>query len=406
MRANLAINDIVISWLSALGVALYLYYITRKPTRSFLERSTIFLLVTLLFYLVSRALYWQFSDPIFKQINFAFAALVPFSLTIFVESVLRRHSPLWFKVFVATGALLFLLLAVFSMLPDYQTVFLAFMGYVLLSVSILIILLLFRDETSLLHVENNIASSTATVLLFSAPLLVTDFMDAISLGIPVKMGAISALIFIYTRVRMTSQIGEKGIVLKESSSIIFRAILVTLCLALIFSTHNTGILIHIFAISLTFILLFMIMSRITLLNKYSNSSSFMQWLATNNNQSQDAFIDSIQQLQSLKDYIVLNEDDLNIYDIPTCINQLSACAGIVSVSDLKMLAITPDTVDVVEQLTDLLQQHQMTHVCLINKKPVKLLLFHLAQLAGGGFEELEVRIVQRFATALGDRHDP
>src|SRR6476646_8299211 len=104
---DIARGDAALAWLCAVGVAHYIAYIHRQATRSLLERRMLMLLYCLEAFFIARGFTHVTPGRCVSVATLAPAILLPLAATVFVEGMLRRHTALAFKIFVALGSVFF-----------------------------------------------------------------------------------------------------------------------------------------------------------------------------------------------------------------------------------------------------------------------------------------------------------
>jgi len=193
MVDNVAL-DVAITWAGAAGCAYYLrsLYAHGRPG-SGAQRFLMLLLTSLLFV---RGLAWLTGDTILKRLTLAFACWLPLAVTLFIERVLRRHHPLWLKLFALATSVVFFLLDVSVGLPGHRPWLMAFLTCFALVLSGNGLLLGARRSGTLSAGEERLAGLLLVIAAISLPLVVSDFRTVTGAG-PVRMGAIAALLFVY-----------------------------------------------------------------------------------------------------------------------------------------------------------------------------------------------------------------
>ena len=96
MEPNPVFADVAITWMGATGTALYLRSLGSAGWREHKAAISLASLLTLLLFL--RGVAWWQSEPALMRVVLAVATLLPLSVTLFCERILRRHHPLWLKL--------------------------------------------------------------------------------------------------------------------------------------------------------------------------------------------------------------------------------------------------------------------------------------------------------------------
>jgi len=195
--------DGVINLLAATGVAGFALHVLlpvrRNRLPSLLEIRFGVLALLLALFMASRGLFWISGFDAFFAISFLAVCFVPLGILLAVEGLLRRHAPLFLKLFALLGAFV-CLITTLLMAPTSSMVYSTFLA----SFQILGLLLPFswaflRDRTQLSRRENRRISGMITLTLIGVPLIATDFSDLVA-GLPVRLGALAILMFAYAAV--------------------------------------------------------------------------------------------------------------------------------------------------------------------------------------------------------------
>ncbi len=110
----------------------------------------------------------------FDRVVLFAAALIPLSVLVLTEGLLRRHAPRWIKAPVAVGTVGFAVLALF---PVTQGGLYALLGFQIAGLTAAGWLVLTREGESLSAAENRAAGRLGLSLLLLIPLAVADFLS-------------------------------------------------------------------------------------------------------------------------------------------------------------------------------------------------------------------------------------
>ena len=106
--------EVLLNWVVAAGVVAYLIFVITRPTPSEMEKRRAILLALLAVFLTARGFRWLTDHPTAGVIANASISAFPLLLVIFVEQLLRRHSPLFLKITVAVATIIFCYISLFS----------------------------------------------------------------------------------------------------------------------------------------------------------------------------------------------------------------------------------------------------------------------------------------------------
>ncbi len=397
--------DAIITWLGAAGIWFYISYILRHRTNSILERSILFLLFCLFFLFIVRGFYWLFQERWLGQLEFLSAALLPLAIVIFGEGLIRRHFPLYIKVVALSASIFFEVANLFDQLQSNRYLLIMLM---MIDISIIIATgfeMIRVDKSTLTKNEIRFNNALIVAAVFAAPLLVTDFREEIP-WIPCRLGSDGALIFIYTCVRMNNLQDTQRIVFGEILTIIARAILIAISFMAISGHIGLMDILKYFPLSLTFVLLYSILYRIKTIRVEERGRSFLRWLLFAKSSNIDSFLDSFQHLPLTQAHMILREKELVNYDLNTIFQRYGSNVKVLHLSRLRNLIKkrTPAVnLDATEQLVDILERYQMSHVCLVSNSPPLLLLFSLPLAVGTQLDEMKLNVIVKICRMLQRR---
>src|SRR5262245_34993819 len=107
---QLAQFDGLLSFLVAFGLLLVLRRLHRSESLTSFEKKLYWILIYLCLLLVIRVPYIGFQiHMFFGPMTYMAASLFAFSVFLYFETLLRRHMPLWVKIFSSLGTVYFVL---------------------------------------------------------------------------------------------------------------------------------------------------------------------------------------------------------------------------------------------------------------------------------------------------------
>jgi hypothetical protein len=394
--------DVLITWVGAVTLLRYRVALGRRRERSALERRTGFLVSAMAMLLLLRGFAWLNSDV--RWLGAAMllpATLLPLAMTLFVEGLLRRHVSRWVKwlaVGVTTaatvGAITLRILSAADPRPNF-----VLLGALLLMMVVLGLVLARRDRGSLSRSENGLVRACLLVTLLSLPLVATDFH--LDLGWPTpRLGTIGALLFCYTLLRRPQEHARLGRWARDIGRLFLRAGIVCLLLLVALRTAPRELLAPAFALATTLVLAAAINDRLTYTNVSRSEVALLRWLARAPATSLPGFVRELHHLPLTADALVIEEPDLAMY------GRDALCAALATGRPVHSLARLREERAVhsegralaargADQLTDLLERAEMTHVALLSKNPLRLLLANIPELPGAADAELALGAVVR-----------
>jgi hypothetical protein len=397
--------DVIITWLGAAGVWLYISFILRHRTRNVLERSILFLLFCLFSILLVRGFFWLFRYSWLGNLEFVSAALLPLAIVIFGEGLIRRHFPLSVKVFALAAAVVFEIVNFFGQLQSNTVLLITLMTVEIVTIAATGFEILRADRSTLTRNEVQFINALVVAAVFAVPLLVTDFREEIP-WIPCRLGSDGALIFIYTCVRMSNLQDTRRIVFAEILTIIARSILIAVSFMAIAGSFRWINIARYFPLALTFVLLYSILYRLKTIKVAERGRSFVRWLLLARTSSLDQFLDSLKQLPLTQEHMVLRRENLESYDLAAIFRQYGSNVKVLHLSRLKKQLkkrTAAANLEATEQLEDILERHQMSHVCLISHTPPLMLLLSVPAGVGLQLDEMKLNVIVKICRLIQKR---
>lgn len=393
-------TDPLVSWIGAAGTLSYTVHIHRNRSRSHLEYTTLLLLYTLGALFLLRGHYWLTEDPRMQMPSFVPATVVPIVVTLFVEALLRRHAHPALKLFAAGGSFVCFVLNLVPIV-DRDTLWTISKVITLGTFAWLAWMVVRRDRRAHSTVENRLITSIGTSLAIAFFLALTDLQLAPS-WFHFRIGGIGGLIFVYVCIRLTDPDESSMAVLGELIGLAFQAVLITGALIVLLPAEPTDLYVSIFLLSLSFLLLYTIFSRLRGLRWESEHTSFFRWLLEMRCGSVDEFVDALEHLPLAREHRVVREREVEPADPAAMAVALDHIGEVSTLSSLRSMRRNNPGAhrDGIEQLIGLLQEHGMTHVTMLSSRPHTFLLLNLPQFASTHNPLLEIALLHKYAALL------
>ncbi|MEM5427942.1 hypothetical protein [Cupriavidus oxalaticus] len=403
---NALASDVTVTWLGALGCGLYLHFLwTRREAGT---GTGLFLFGVLTALLAVRGFAWLLGGPLLGRLVFAAATLLPIATTLFAEQLLRRHHPLWLKLLALGVSVMFFAINLVADLSTNVPLLLAFLAcYALVTASNGWFLLWLRDA-DLSSNEERLARAVVVVVALAVPLAATDFREELG-HVPVRLGALGALAFVYVLLNLSdSQRVVRGLLAHIAAALVFAVVLAG---AMALASHGPGqgfvqACLRGMPVALAWVLLTAIFVRIRAVSLAGDGNAFLRWLLHARLDTPDGFLHSLRRLPQTADHVVLGDAELAGY----ALGELFALAGKrrepVSIGDARAWARQPQGggtgsgIEAAEQLIDLMERHEMTHALLIARQPAMVVLLNLPQGANAAIGELRAAVILRLARHL------
>lgn len=394
--------EVLVTWVGAATLLRYRIALGRRRERSVLERRTGFLVSTLAMLLFLRGFSWL--RPELQWLGIAMllpAAMLPLAMTLFTEGLLRRHVSRWIKwLAVAATSVTALATIVLRIVdandPRPNWILLASL---LLMMAVLGATLARRDRASLSRSENGLVRACLIVALLGIPLVATDFR--VDLGWPVpRLGTIATLLFCYTLLRRPQEHARVIWWARDVGRLLLRAGIVSLMLLVALRTAPRELMAPLLALATALVLAVAIAERLAHANAANTEVALLRWLARPPARSVQGFVRELHHLPLTADALVVEEADLAMYDHGALCMALASGRPVHSLARLREERAVRSGQRVnaargADQLTDLLERSEMTHVALLSSRPLRLLLANIPELPGAADAELALGAVVR-----------
>lgn len=400
--------DIVSSFLAAVGCIAVLSWIVRTPGRSELERRSIPLLATLAaIYAVRCASWLAADDSIWRWAAFWPSTVLPLVMALFVEGLLRRHLPMWIKVFALAMTAAFMAqhaVPRFDLRPGFNLVWPV--GLVA-TMAVLARQLWVMRNAGLSRQERRMIAGVVVASIIAMPLVATDsrlFLDSLSL----RLGGAGGLLFLRSLVTPAGGDGLRDAVAGSARAFV-RA---TLIAAMVFVVLPGARLLEFgvaLELALCLILVFDLFDRLRRRRPREVDTQLLHWLATAPTDNLDSWRRAIRHAPLVGDAVVLDPDALARYDAAALRAVLEQHGPVVSAASLRALAATTSNdgrgntlLEGIEQAMDLLAVHDATHIGLLSAEPLRVLATNLPYV-GGRDTELQLRVILRTGQEAAER---
>lgn len=397
-------SDVTVTWLGALGCGLYLHFLWTRRETGTCSGTGLFLFGVLTALLAVRGFAWLLGGPLLGRLVFAAATLLPIATTLFAEQLLRRHHPLWLKLLALGVSVVFFAINLVADLSTNVPLLLAFLAcYAIVTASNGWFLLWLRDA-DLSGNEARLARAVVVAVALAVPLMATDFREELG-HVPVRLGALGALAFVYVLLSLSdSQRVVRGLLAHIAAALGFAVVLAG---AMALASHGPG---RGFAqaglrgmpVALAWVLLTAIFVRIRAVSLAGDGNAFLRWLLHARLDTPDGFLHSLRRLPQTADHVVLGDAELAGYALGELFALADRRREPVSIGDARALARQPQGsgIEAAEQLVDLMERHEMTHALLIARQPAMVVLLNLPQGANAAIGELRAAVILRLARHL------
>lgn len=394
--------DVLVTWVGAVTLMRYRYALGRRRERSALEKRTGFLISALALLLLLRGFAWLGDDDrLLGAVMLLPANMLPLAMTLFVEGLLRRHVARWIKwlavaltIAAATTTIVVRSLSGTSPWPNY-----VLLASLLVMMGVLGLTLARRDRSSLSRSENGLVRACLLVTLLALPLVATDFRFDVEWSLP-RLGTIGTLLFCYTLLRRPEEHAHLAWWARDIGRLLLRAAIVCLMLFVALRTAPSNLMAPLLALATTLVLAGAILNRLSESRGSRSEAALLRWLSRPPASSLHGFVRELHHLPLTSDALVIEARDLAMYDHDALCAALASGKPVHSLARLREERAVRSGSRVLaargaDQLTDLLERTEMTHVALLTNRPLRVLLANVPELPGAADAELALGAVVR-----------
>jgi hypothetical protein len=392
--------DIASSLLAAIGCFAVLAWIARTPGRSPLERWSVPLIATLGLVYGVRVVSWTTdAQSIARWWAFWPSTFLPIVMVLFVEGLLRRHLPMWIKLWGAILTIVFIgmhMVPRFDISPEWKWFW---PTGVVLTMALLARQMWIMRNAGLSRQERRLIAGIVIAVIISIPMTATDaglWLDYFKL----RLGAISGLLFLRALVTPPGGDGLRDSVLGTLRAAV-RALLIASIVWLVLPSAEIVAFAVAFDLAFCFILLFEIFDRLRRRRPSEVDTQLMHWLATAPRGDFDAWRRALRHAPLVGDAVVLEEASLARYDRAAIVKALTRHGPVVSTRLLRaeLERASGESLEGLEQVMDLLSVNDATHAGLISESPLRIFATNLPYV-GGRDTELQLRVILGTAPAV------
>lgn len=393
-QERLVLAEGFINIISGFGLGIYLLSILRNPTRSLLERRLGILLAIMGTLFITRGItYATGRSDLFSTFSLVLSSLFPMAAVLFIEGLLRRHSPLGLKIAVFLGTVHLGSWALFfNTTSTFFFISLAlFQGLV---VSGLALITLTRDKSDYSEVENRIINNVSLACAVALPLLVSDFRSAFGWDF-MRLGALGGLVFCLSLLKISDKRDQREI-FREFAHVILTDLLGTLLFCFIWSDFTYFWIAYV--TFMTMHLMILLLKEFTL----RRDPQVHEWLFEVMEAIEKNQIRSLPDLHDLlvsqlgtKSLIFLDEKSLQSYNLDLIRPYLT------KQSEINLNSLRKESFhEAAQQLLYLLETHEMKQIFVITQSPMLLVLTNTPLIKGAVAYKREVKILKAIIRLL------
>ena len=320
------------------------------------------------------------------------ATLVPLSVVLLAEGLLRRHAPPWAKIWIMVGTLVFAVLSLWwsSSIDPPRLI-----GLLVFQFSGFLIgawLVLTRDKTSLTVAENQTVERLALSLFLLIPLAAADFL-MVYLGLPAQISPLGVLFLCWLSVSLGRSQSQHRAPLVSFFAIVIGAGMSGMVVSQMVGMDKDATILTL-AVILSAVLVAVLFIEAQTLRSDEQSQTLLRHLAEDRSNDALGFLRGLQAHPLVEGAALINSDQLSDLD-------LDVLRHIFSVSPVLRRADPPfaDGIEA-DHTTHLFGIFDASHILLADDAPLTLVALSMPSLATSPRAELELAAVQRMARLM------
>ncbi len=357
-----------------------------------LNRRFLFGLGVMITLFIGRTLHILTGVDLFRFFILLGASLIPISVLVLTEGLLRRHAPPWAKTWVAGGTVLFALLSLWWS-PSIDPARLV--GLLVFQLSGFLIggwLVLTRDRSSLSSAENQTVERLSLSLILLIPLAAADFL-VVFLGLPAQISPLGVLFLCWLAISLGRAQTRHRAPLVSFLAIIAGAGLPTAMIVSMADLDKNATILTLAVIlaSVTVAVLFM---EARTLREDERSQTLLRHLAQDRSADAVAFLRGLQSHPLVEGAALIEADHLAELDREV-LTRIFAARPVLRRTD-PPLADGPAA----DHAAHLFRRFDASHILLAGTAPLRLVALSMPALATSPRAELELEVVQRMAALM------
>ena len=360
--------DIILEFCAVVGLIAYGAAFRAAQPAHYLHRCLAALLITLGVLFLARGLHSLAGAMFFAHVAIAAAVILPLMALLCAEAIQRQHAPGVAKLLVVAAPIVLIIWRIAAGQDPSPHNLIITEAFVLGGLLANALWVRSRLADSPSEEDRRFGQFFVVALLLALPFAATDFQNFVDL--PVRMGAMGALIGVYLAVWVpTNGLRFRLVLLQLLAILVFALILVALGLPW-FDDRDWTFLIRAWAAITGILLTAGILLKLSADAVRRRGNRFIEQFLACDTGSVDSFLSSAAMLPPFSDMQILGVADLADYDLAALTADLSG-GKVISLRALK----GSSTTTLQEQMIDILEHAGATHLCLATESPARLALF-------------------------------
>ncbi|WP_310619451.1 hypothetical protein [Flexibacterium corallicola] len=384
--------DSVISLSAFTGALVLISTLKQRSHNDYLIRRFLWVLYLISGVMLTRTIEWHTGVASFAVVTVVIASLIPLSVLLLTEALLRRHAPLWSKWFMSVGTVILLF---FALIPGTFTASIRTHFLFLLQAFSFVFAaywVVMRDKNSLRAEENQAISRLALALIFILPLLISDFAKLNTL-FPARLSGIAVLFTCWLTVTLSrAHLSHKDAFISLS----FMAVITVI------ATWSLNVFVPLATesqLQIASMILALLMVFSLLLEAHWNWTSkrnlgLLRHAVGGSMDSLECFLRFEQPGSPFSASVILDQKDLEEFNLGILQKVFSDKVVLRKPQALTKGEVSdPDK----DQIDWLFTKYDATHILLIGQAPLRILAVNLPDISSSPTGDLEFVVFQRIA---------
>ncbi len=406
--ANLTFFDAFLSLLCAMGLFPVIKSLVSTDCLIPLEKALKNILIFFFCMMVFRIPVFALHDATLSPVVYVFALLVVFCICIYFEILLRRHFPLWFKVFITLGTLIFIADAIAGYLPGDRSHLMAFGVFLFIDAAVTAFICLNRKRSDYTLVENPMIDLNIFSVFLMVPLLLSDITTYKIEGLP-RFGVLGVLLFTYVSLyNQALYRRRRHFVFMMLKTLLFSWLLTVAAVYLVqdWSLQITG---RLFTLFFSISLIFKISDTVKQLDGEEDFYGFVKAVNGAEKDKVVLFLRNIDQFFGRLDKKVLRKSDLPTYNAEGISGLFKKnSTHLLNILDIKDILSSPDQlarlsheeIELYEQVVDILEKNEMSYICRFGESSPFFVLFHVPIIGYRHMIELKTSLISEVTSLI------
>lgn len=384
---------------------------SRSPTP--LESKLKWLLIFLSAMMLVRVPYVGFQVIELGPFVYIFAIFSAYSVFLYLETLMRKHLPLWTKIYISIGSLYFVGLSIGQNLATKGLNLLYFAFFIASMAVMALFIAFFRNRDEHTRVENSLIDQLGLTIILLTPLLLTDIFSYGFVGLP-RFGVCGILIMTYFSLYNHALFSDSFKIFKKIIKSAAFSGLLTFAIGLLshgknFQEWNLPVEGRTFVLFFIVNLVFRIHYAAKQLDGEDDAFGFLKFINESKKSNMSGFMKDLNSYFGKMDRVVVNPGHFKEYDTQTFIQIfLKNPSRLYSTFDLKLMLDENEEkklfefkeIQAIEQMIHLLEKNEMTYILQIGQSSPHYLLFNVPMAAYREMIDIKSKIISDISNLI------